>query len=352
MYTWTQYEDLTAAKLNKMQERPLMDSINRAGVSGGLDGSSLSMETIGCDLGSAGTPPDPIHTQEHDLGYWRMAYDTETEQWRLKSGSAGVTGVVVKDAGSETWLLTCTSCEAGNWHHITTDKWGNVITSQQVVDSCSHATRMWNPTDNGSGGGDIWRRMGTVYKDERFANVNPSERNQWIYTAKNENNALMMPVARHVGWCRQADINICTAQDVRDRKDNSVWVRTAMPDKGATVPIRAVGELGGTFVYRTTDGGSNEVGIGIASGIEIYDSNTIGNYNTCSTRPQSTTARVDFGSCGKFGFLQLENINPKHPWQWMLTGALDLGSMGSIVDIGTQQWAEIVNCGKLPFANT
>lgn len=113
----------------------------------------------------------------------------------------------------------------------------------------------------------------------------------------------MMPVARHVGWEKEASINICSAQDVRDRKGNSVWVRTAMPDKGATVPIRSVGELGGTFVYRTIDGGSNEVGIGIASGIEIYDSSTIGNYNACGTRPQSTTARVDFGSDGKFGFI-------------------------------------------------
>lgn len=125
-----------------------------------------------------------------------------------------------------------------------------------------------------------------------------------------------------------------------------------MPDKGATVPIRAVGELGGTFVYRTLDGGSGEVGIGIASGIEIYDSNTIGNYNACSTRPQSTTARVDFGSCGKWGYIQLENINPKHPWQWMLTGQLDIGSgSGGCFDPGTRWFTDAVDCHKIPYAN-
>lgn len=178
MYPWRPTETIEAWKLNKMQQRPVMETINKSGVSGGLDGSSLSMETIGDDIGSAGTPPEPIHTQEHDLGYWRMGYDTSTEQWRLQSGSSGVTGVVSKDAGTETWLLTCTNCKAGNWQHIKTDKWGNVIDSQQVVDTCAHTTRMWNPTDNGSGGtGDIWRRMGSVYKDERFKDVKPSERN-------------------------------------------------------------------------------------------------------------------------------------------------------------------------------
>lgn len=130
-----------------------------------------------------------------------------------------------------------------------------------------------------------------------------------------------------------------------------MWVRTAMPDKGASVPIRSVGELGGTFVYRAIDGGSQEAGIGIASGVEFYDANTIGNYNACSTRPQSTTARVDFGSCGKHGYIQLQNINPLHPWQFMLTGHLDVGSGGGggCIDIGTEYWRCHVNA--LPFAD-
>lgn len=264
-----------------------MQHINKGGVAGGLMGSSLSTETIACDIGSRVALSEPVHTSEHEFGNYKMEYETSTEQWMLKSGSAGVTGVVSKDAGScGTWLLTCTKDTAINWHHITTDKWGNVMSSEQVLDDSktSHISTMWEPGTE-SGEGDIWRRMGSVYKDERFSDLEPSNTRQWIYTATNEHNALILPVARHVGWDKPSSIDICSAQDVSDRKDNSAWSRTAMPDKGATVPIQAIGELGGTYVYDVHDGGSNIVGIGIASGIEIYDNSTIGNLNSCKMRP-------------------------------------------------------------------
>lgn len=351
-YHWTSTEVLTAEKLNKMQQQPLMYHINNAGVQGGLDGSSLSMETIGCDLGTRIEISSPVQTGEHERGNYKMEYETSTEQWQLKSGSSGVTGVVAKDAGTGAWLLTCTNSKATNWHHIKTDKWGNVLESKQVLDECGHTTVMWDPGTT-TGNGEIWRRMGTVEKDERFKCLNSCATRQWIYTATNENNALILPVARRVGWNKPGAINVCNNNETKNRLEKSHWAPTVFPDKGATVPIQGAGELGGTFVYNAIDGGNNTVGIGIASGIEFYDKNTIACKNNNDPRPKSTTARVDFGECGKNGYIQISNINPLHPWQFELTGELDIGTGGGgCFDPGTDWFNTQIEEGKVPYANS
>lgn len=158
----------------------------------------------------------------------------------------------------------------------------------------------------------------------------------------------MLPVPRKVGWDVEDVINPCATDDVKTRINNSKWIPTALADIGATTPIQGVGELGGVKVYAAKDANGDPVGIGLAAGIEFYDKQSIGNRNICDTRPQSTTARVDFGSGGKHGFVQISNINTFSPWQFELTGNFDLGSL-SPVDIGTDYWRCHIN--TLPYAD-
>lgn len=83
--------------------------------------------------------------------------------------------------------------------------------------------------------------------------------------------------------------------------------------------VQNIGELGGTFVYDTYYGtyqDCDRVGIGIASGIEFYDSETYrACYNSTETRPKARTAKVYIGE-GKYLFIQ--PINQLHPWQFLV----------------------------------
>ncbi len=351
-YTWKQGEDITAAKLNASQTDPLLKAVNHSGVKGGVESSALNSETINCDIGTGAAKSIAKDITEHELGNIHYEYDEANNRWAMRSGSPGVTGKVSSSPGELKWRIDVPDAKQVNWQRITTDKWGNVISSAQIIDGGSHATVMWEPKNDQ--GGTIWRRLGTIEADSQF-NVPPGKEGTpmtWKYSAVNENNTLILPVPRQDGWDHRSTINVCTASDVSPRIPTSSWIQTAGPDTGASVPIQGVGELGGIFAYQARDNEGNNVGIGLASGVEFYDENTIACRNTSFTRPNGTTARVDFGTNAKHGFIQIASINPRHPWQFELTGHLDIGSGGGCFDPGTQWFKEKIIEGVIPPAHS
>ena len=334
VYPWSPDEEIKAWKLNAMQIDPLLKAVNNRGVIGGIISSALSSDTIDKDIGTGAGRSVAAEITEHELGNIHYEYDDGNNRWAMRSGSPGVTGKVEGSTGELRWNCDDFNCKQVNWQKITTDKWGNVICSEQVIDGGTHSTKMWNPKT--CEGGEIWRRMGTIEADCKYKlPEGKSALMTWKYKAVNENNAFILPVPRQDGWETPAVLNVCTDTEVAPRTSNSHWIQTAGPDTGASVPIQGVGELGGIFTYQAQDHNGNNVGIGLASGIEFYDSNTINCRNTDNPRPKSTTAKVDFGSCGKYGYIQISNVNPKHPWQFQLSGHFDPGSGGFRPDPGS-----------------
>lgn len=334
-YEWGPDEEIAAWKLNRMQIDPLLKAVNNSGVRGGVESSALNSDTIDKDIGTGAAKSVAEEITEHELGNIHYEYDDGNNRWAMRSGSPGVTGKVEGSTGQLEWNCDDFTCKRVNWQKITTDKWGNVICSEQVIDGCTHSTKMWNPKT--CDGGEIWRRMGTIEADCKYKLPNgKSALMTWKYKAVNENNAFILPVPRQDGWEIPSVLNVCTDTEVAPRTSNSHWIQTAGPDTGASVPIQGVGEFGGIFAYQAQDYNGNNVGIGLASGIEFYDCDTINCRNTLNPRPKSTTAKVDFGSCGKYGYIQISNVNPKHPWQFQLSGHLDVGS--SAADVSCAIW--------------
>lgn len=338
-YDWVPDESLDAWKLNQMQIDPLLKAVNNSGVRGGVESSALNSDTIDKDIGTGAAKSVAEEITEHELGNIHYEYDNGNNRWAMRSGSPGVTGKVEGSTGELEWNCDDFTGKRVNWQKITTDKWGNVICSEQVIDGGTHSTKMWNPKT--CDGGEIWRRMGTIEADCKYnLPAGKSALMTWKYKAVNENNAFILPVPRQDGWETPAVLNVCTDIDVAPRIPSSHWIQTAGPDTGASVPIQGVGEFGGIFAYQAQDYNGNNVGIGLASGIEFYDCDTINCRNTINPRPKSTTAKVDFGSCGKYGYIQISNVNPKHPWQFQLSGHFDPGSGGGGCDPGTNWWTK------------
>lgn len=332
-YKWVPDESLDAWKLNQMQIDPLLKAVNNSGVRGGIESSALNSDTIACDIGTGAARSVAEEITEHELGNIHYEYDGGNNRWAMRSGSPGVTGKVEGPTGELEWNSGDFTGKQVNWQKITTDKWGNVICSEQVIDCSLHSTKMWSPKT--CEGGEIWRRMGTIEADCKYKlPEGKSALMTWKYKAVNENNAFILPVPRQDGWEIPDVVNVCTDAEAAPRTLNSHWIQTAGPDTGASVPIQGVGELGGIFAYQAQDYYGNNVGIGLASGIEFYDCDTINCRNTDNPRPNSTTAKVDFGSCGKYGYIQISNVNPKHPWQFQLSGRFDPGT-GFRPDPGT-----------------
>lgn len=332
-YKWVPDESLDAWKLNQMQIDPLLKAVNNSGVRGGIESSALNSDTIACDIGTGAARSVAEEITEHELGNIHYEYDGGNNRWAMRSGSPGVTGKVEGPTGELEWNSGDFTGKQVNWQKITTDKWGNVICSEQVIDCSLHSTKMWSPKT--CEGGEIWRRMGTIEADCKYKlPEGKSALMTWKYKAVNENNAFILPVPRQDGWEIPDVVNVHTDAEAAPRTLNSHWIQTAGPDTGASVPIQGVGELGGIFAYQAQDYYGNNVGIGLASGIEFYDCDTINCRNTDNPRPNSTTAKVDFGSCGKYGYIQISNVNPKHPWQFQLSGRFDPGT-GFRPDPGT-----------------
>lgn len=341
MYTWIKDEEITAAKLNAMQHRPNMDAVNRSGLGfGGLDDSALSDCVINADGGTWGISiPRRVTITEHELGNLHYEYNHENEEYSIKTGAAGVTGKVQKDAGTIGWFngsgidLTCKNYI---WEKINTDYWGNPTKIERCVSPCSGLdTQMWDPSTYTLG--TVWRRIGTIEKDSRFCDAGTNA--TWAYNAVNENNAFALPVARRWGWDSGSNtLVVANTEDINARYPQSKWAATVLNDNGLTVPVQGVGELGGVKIYNTFCGNTNEdnrMGIGIAAGIEFYDPTSYNLYYNCiCTRPKPTSACIPFGPEGKYGHIRIDAINPFSPWQFMLSGELDIGSW----DPGSRGW--------------
>lgn len=244
----------------------------------------------------------------------------------MVSGAAGVNGKLYVESEEAHYLGSAYPVgPVYNWQHVETDSYGNISKVEQVLDTQQHTTTLWEP--GSSTRGDLWLRKGKIAWDCE-QNIPSGVDACWKYKIQNEQNDLLMPIARHNGRNNPANINLCENLDVAPRQADARWIRTALPDVGLTTPIQSIGELGGIFAYQAVDAMGNEQGIGLASGIEFYDCKTIACRNTTHARPKSTCARIDFGSGGKHGFIAISNINPEHPWQFRLSGALDIGSGG------------------------
>lgn len=343
-YCWKSGECILAWKLNASQQRPLMEAIDKSGVAGGFENSAVDMSSYE----DAGTWESPVARvtciREHNQGNIKYEYDDSLEQWTPRTGSGGVTGNKQLGGNALNWL---TNNQLNNntkvWDKIETDKWGNPTAVCRLYDSCcTHNTTMWNPKDNTPG--EVYRKVADVAKNDNLGD------GPWSYCIINNDDAVILPVARPVGSENVQTLDPTTDTDLNGRLASAKWVPVAGNDVGNTVPITSVGEMGGTFVYHNCHNG--EMGIGIASGVEFY--------GPCETpqktnmRPSARSARVDFGSDGKNGFIAIEALNCR-PWQFKLTGNVVIpcggggGDPGSNFDPGSSWWEREVN--KIPFAH-
>lgn len=315
-----------------MQVRPNMEAVNKHGLSfGGLDNSALSNDVICKDGGSWNvSTPKRVTITEHEVGNLHYEYNHDDETYQLKSGASGVTGRVSYSPSDPCWISNNSIELSGNnyvYEKINTDMWGNPLSVQHCYTQTDKQTVMWSP--QAREGGVLWRRMGKIINEECDLGSGAT----WGFTAVNENNAFVLPVPRHYGWGSPTGntLNVAKQADICKRYPNGAWVSTVLYDEGLTTPIQGVGELGGVFIYNTFCGSLNNdarMGIGIASGIEFYDPVSYEcSYNACSTRPYPTTACIPFGPEGKYGNIKIQSLNPFAPWQFMLSGYLDIGSI-------------------------
>ena len=138
---WRPDEEITACKLNLMQIDPLLKAVNNSGVRGGVESSALSSDTIDKDIGTGAARSVAEEITEHELGNIHYEYDGGNNRWAMRSGSPGVTGKVEGSTGELEWNCDDFTGKRVNWQKITTDKWGNVICSEQVIDGGTHSTK-------------------------------------------------------------------------------------------------------------------------------------------------------------------------------------------------------------------
>lgn len=338
MYQWVPNEEITAAKLNAMQNRPNMEGVDKNGLGlGGLDDSSLSSDVIDSDGGTWSTtiPKQKIIT-EHEVGNAKYEYDSGSETWKIRTGRTGVTGIKQVAPANIKWLCKNdlpSDAKKYIWQKINTDSYGNpTAVSMCVNTSSSLSSNTWDPVTGTTG--TIWRRMTSIEPNTELYS-NPSCKKSWAMKVVNENNTFTLPIARRYGVIQNWDnIQLFECEDVKDRGSSSHWAPVMYGEVGLSNLIQSIGELGGTFIYQTKAGcgSTNDYGIGIASGIEFYDATTYKEcYNCHDMRPKSTRA------CASLGYgasIIIENVNEKHPWQFKLGTTpihLDIGSL----DAGT-----------------
>ena len=331
-YNWTKDEEITAAKLNAMQQWPNMSVVNRSGVGiGGIDGSVLSEEVLDSD-----EDPNPViedtpmkEITEHETGNFHYENNEENKVRQLKTNVAGVTGKENYSAQTPIWFCCDAKVpkdgKAYIWEKISTTSSGQITNVTRCINQFStRNSDLWDPVSNKAG--IVWKRIGTIGQSQGFTPLpkGPGQSDQampWSYCVVNENNTVLLPIARRWGWVSAGNnIDISCDTDVKNRESSSKWVPTVLEDNHLSTPIQGVGELGGVFVYNTYSCGcdiTNRAGIGIASGVEFYDWVTVAEcYNCHEMRPKSTRACA---SIGYGGSVAIENINPKHPWQFKLT---------------------------------
>lgn len=341
MYHWCKNEAITAERLNLSQTRPYMEAVNKSGVDGGIDVTAVDTDCVlacfnDCDPGSV-EPVSRMEISEHETGNLRYGWNSEgvlpcgvgMGRWQLESGASGVTGQEQYGAGTPSWVDNCyflsAGCTVQVWDKITTNMWGTPTAVCRIYDyCCSHNTEIWNPS--ACEGGTVWRHMGRVERNcsAVTGDREPGNEDTHIWCAVNFNNAVIMPVARPVG--RSHWDSICISQsgapDDYCRYSKAHYTPIAGNVTGNTEPILSIGELGGTVVKLVNACGDQQ-GIGIASGIEIYDCES---YRACynSDDPRPKFLRAAKATFNGGGWVQLEPIkNQKHgpmaPWQFKLT---------------------------------
>lgn len=318
MYTWTRDESITAAKLNATGRWGVMQAIGNNPVTGGITSDILEC-MLGCyDPGSAPPQVRNVDQVTHALGAGQLEYNDTCEAWQVRTGTNGVTGYKRISGGSLNWLagVPTTGATRQLWQQITTDTYGNpTAVQQQLLSTAPAASQLWRPDAQG---GTIWRHMADVRWDASRAS----------YDVTNTNDTVILPVARHYGWLNTSTLEVNQDCDLSNRLPNAHIVPVAKPDPiGNTVPVLGAMEVGGVRVDEVTCGGT-PIGLGLSSGIEWYDDNTLPNLNTTDPRPQPTSASVKLW--GRTLTVQPAG-NHGRGWQWHLTtddGAFDPGSCG------------------------
>lgn len=133
--------------------------------------------------------------------------------------------------------------------------------------------------------------------------------------------------------------------DYRHRWAKTHW--SPMISRKATtspvIPSYSVGEGGGVAIDRITDAGTDAFSLRVASGVEFYTSATIAERNTNDPRPHATSAYVPLGTAG---YIQISSLGADTPWQFMVSGGLDIGSI-AVPPANYENWRHVDNIGTI-----
>ena len=165
MYTWTQNETITAAKLNAMQNRPNMEVVGKSGIgNSGVTASALSAEMICNPPTFIFNGPVSLDITEHEVGNLKFEYDKGSEEWKIRTGTNGITGKGNYAPQNLRWLCKSQLPNDGKsyvWQKISVDPYGTPTGVQTCVKSnATMNTCLWQPVSGKSG--VIWRRMASI----------------------------------------------------------------------------------------------------------------------------------------------------------------------------------------------